>query len=82
MAYARGLGFHVEIVADGELPGQSVVIYHHSYIRQRRLALALNGLVESPTQKARVMLCPRNAVEDCIVGMVLLRDEDDVLYFL
>jgi hypothetical protein len=36
------LRFHVKIVAHRELPGQSVMVYHHANVFQRRLAFLLN----------------------------------------
>ena len=49
VAHARGLRLHVEVVADGELPREGVVIHHDGHILERRLALFLGSSGAVPT---------------------------------
>lgn len=54
------------------------MVHHHADVFQGRLALLTEGLVQAPTEQRRVVLGAGHAVEDGVVGVVLLRDEDDV----
>ena len=79
MPHPRGLRLHVEIVADGELPGEGVVIHHHADVVQCWLPLQPDGLVQPPSQQGGIVVGPRDPVEDGVVGVILLGDEHHVL---
>ena len=78
MADAGGFRFEVEVIADGELSGEGVVVDHDGDVGERGLACFLNGLVEAPAEEGGVVPGAGDAVEDGVEGVVLFGDEDDV----